>query len=226
MEHGSEAVVFDMDGVIVDSEVYWEPEKETIIEEALVCDDDKDEVSPEDLTGINVLDQYELLSERGYEMAVTEDEYFDLYDSRAEAIYTEKVSLTDGFDYLLNEIRERGLKTAISTSSFPSWVEMVLERFELEDSFDVVVSADEIDVEGKPEPDIYEYVASELGVDPEDCIVVEDSETGIESARRSGAYCIGYSASGDPDHLENADEVARDPGSLRDAVVSKIEDAT
>jgi HAD superfamily hydrolase (TIGR01509 family) len=215
------AVVFDMDGVIVDSERYWEGVMEAVIEEAVTDSD----VTPADLTGVNVLDQHAMLAERDA-VSVDRDAYFDLYDRKARSIYTERASLMDGFHHLLDALRDRGLALALVTSSFPEWVEMVFERFDLDGRFDAVVSAAELDRPGKPEPDIYEHAAAELGVDPGECVVVEDSESGATAAHRAGAYVVGYQP--DPDSgqdLSVADEVVGGPEELRERLLAVVGDA-
>lgn len=215
------AVVFDMDGVIVDSEQYWEAVMREVIAEAV---EDPD-VTPADLTGVNVHDQYEMLAARDA-VSVSKDAYFDLYDRKAAAIYTERADLMAGFHDLLDALRARGTRLAVSTSSFPAWVELVFDRFDLHGRFDAVVSAADLDVPGKPEPDIYERVAADLGVEPSDCVVVEDSESGATAAHRAGAYVVGYRGdagkAGTPD-LSVADEVVDGPVELRRRLLSLVE---
>ena len=205
-----------MDGVVVDSERYWDEIKPEILDAALVSA----EVSPDEVTGMNVLDQYDHLSER-FEVRVSREEYFDLYDEHAETVYTERSELMDGFRDLLDALDDRGAAVALVSSSFPHWIEMVLERFDLGDAFDEVVSAEDLDAASKPEPDIFLHAADRLGIDPERCVVVEDSEHGVEAARNAGMRCVGYrtDVNGGQD-LSRADEVVEGPGELREAVLS------
>ncbi|GAD51470.1 hypothetical protein MBEHAL_0230 [Halarchaeum acidiphilum MH1-52-1] len=213
-----EAVVFDMDGVIVDSERYWVAEVAEILDVAVPDAD----VDPESVVGINVYDQYDLLADE-YDVAVTREEYFDLFDRHADTVYTESATLTDGFHDLVAEIRACDLPIGLVTSSFPQWVELVFERFDLGDAFDVVVTAGDEDVPGKPEPDLYELAAGRLGVDPNGMLVVEDSEHGVDAASAAGAHVVGYQhgASADMDHGA-ADAVATDPDSFRERVLETL----
>ncbi|GGM64608.1 HAD superfamily hydrolase (TIGR01509 family) [Halarchaeum rubridurum] len=213
-----EAVVFDMDGVVVDSERYWVEELSDILATAVPDAD----VEPESVVGINVYDQYDLLADE-HDVAVTREEYFDLFDQHAATVYTERAALTDGFHDLLAELRARDLPVALVTSSFPNWVDMVFERFDLRDAFDVVVTAAEEDVPGKPEPDLYELAAARLGVAPGDLLVVEDSEHGVAAADAAGAYVVGYQhgASAGMAH-DGADVVATDPGAFRARILDAL----
>ncbi|GAA0298770.1 HAD family phosphatase [Halarchaeum salinum] len=213
-----EAVVFDMDGVIVDSERYWIEEVAGILATAVPDAD----IDPESVVGINVYDQYDMLA-ADYDVAVTREEYFDLFDRHATTVYTEKAMLTDGFHDLLAEIGARDRPVGLVTSSFPNWVELVFERFDLADAFDVVVTAGDEDVPGKPEPDLYELAADRLGVAPSDLLVVEDSEHGVAAADAAGAYVVGYQygASAGMEHV-GADVIATDPETFRTRVLDAL----
>ncbi|AKH98126.1 HAD-superfamily hydrolase [Halanaeroarchaeum sulfurireducens] len=215
------AVVFDMDGVIVDTEQYWVEEEAAILDEALPADHD---VDPHDITGINVHEQYEMLSGE-YEMQVDREEYFDLFDAKAESVYA-RADLLEGFHDLLDALDERDLPLGVCTSSYPRWIEIVFESNDLQDRFDAVLSAAEEPVPGKPEPDLYERVADELGVEPEEMLVVEDSANGVAAAAAAGAYTIAYAANAHDgiDHSP-ADEVIDSAERLRERVLALVDGA-
>lgn len=214
------AVVFDMDGVIVDTEQYWIEAEEGILAAALP---DGHGVDPHDITGINVHDQYDMLAE-DHDLQVSREEYFDLFDREAEGVY-EKADLMPGFHDLLSAIENRGLPLGLATSSYPRWIDIVFEAHDLDGRFDVVLSAANLDGPGKPEPLIYETVAQRLGVDPTETVVVEDSETGIAAAAGSGATTLAYAPDGTDDGTDRspADEVLTGPELLREAVLSRLE---
>ncbi|MFB6154228.1 MAG: HAD family hydrolase [Halodesulfurarchaeum sp.] len=182
-----ESVVFDMDGVIVDTEQYWIEEEWDILDAALPEGHD---VEPHDITGINVHEQYELLSE-SYEMQIDEEEYFERFDQVAARVY-ERADPMPGLHELLSSLASRGVLLGLCTSSYPRWIEIVFETHDLQDAFDVVVSAAELDAPGKPEPDVYLEVADRLDVAPDAMVVIEDSENGIQAAASAGAYTIAY----------------------------------
>jgi HAD superfamily hydrolase (TIGR01509 family) len=210
------AVVFDMDGVLVESETYWTEEMHDIIDAAYPPEA---EVTPADLTGVSIYDQYDTFGAE-YDMRVDRDAYFELYDAVAESIYLEKADVTACAADLVRELRDAGLPVGLATSSFPQWVEWVLERMGLEGVFDVEVLAPELDEPGKPEPYVYETAAERLGVDATDCLVVEDSASGIEAAARAGAYVLAYRApdsDGEQD-VSRADEVLEGPAELCERV--------
>ncbi|AGB39553.1 HAD family hydrolase [Natronococcus occultus] len=213
------AVLFDMDGVLVDSEDYWvEFQREEILP-AAVPDEDIDVA---EVSGMNYAEIYDYLEEE-YGTAISREEYLQKFEEAAETLYTERVELLEGTHELLAELDERGVTTAVVSSSPHDWIGMVLERFELEDAFDRVISAEEIDGSSKPAPDVFEYAAEEVGVSTDDCVVVEDSENGIEAADRADTIVVAYriDAHGDIDYSP-ADRVADSPAEVRESVLELV----
>ncbi|WP_246045825.1 HAD family hydrolase [Halorussus ruber] len=207
----SKAVLFDMDGVIVNSERYWvEIEEEEILPSAVEGSADTSET-----TGMNFREIYDYLEERN-EMTASKDEFVKRYEEAARDIYGEKVDLQEGFRDLVTELRESGRTVALVSSSPHDWINRMLDRFDLREAFDRVVSAEEIDGKGKPEPDVYEYAAEQVGVAPEECVAVEDSANGVESAKRAGMQAVGFRNESDDElDLSAADAVAESPEELR-----------
>ena len=205
-----EAVLFDMDGVVVDSESYWVAREEDFFEE-VVPDADVEEI-----TGMNYREVYEYVEEH-YGVSVEREAFLGWYEDTAEEVYGERASLMDGFPDLAGDLRAAGAHVALVTSSPQDWYEIVLERFDLEGAFDATVSAEEVE-RGKPAPDVYEHAAGTLGVDPADCVAVEDSANGAKAAVDAGMACIGYRPDGSD--LPEADRVVHGPDELREALFS------
>lgn len=209
------AVLFDMDGVIVDSERYWIETEETEILPEVVPDQG---VEVAEITGRPYKEIYTYLDEN-YEVAVTRERFLELFDEAAERIYGEEIELMDGFQQLCADIRETGASIALVTSSPHHWLEIALDRFGLE--FDAVVSADDVSA-GKPAPDVYQRAAREVDEEPADCIAVEDSTTGARSATAAGAFCIGYTGVHDGLDREIPDVITTTPAELRAALFERL----
>jgi len=205
-----DAVCFDMDGVVVDSEHHWIPlENDRIFPTAV-----DGSVEAEEISGMNVEDLYDHLDGE-YDTTVDATEFVALYDEVAEELYTERVELMEGFHDLFAWLDESDTPVALVSSSPHRWIDLVLDRFDL--TFDVVVSAEDIDGHGKPEPAIYRRAADRLGVGPADCVAVEDSVHGATAAVRAGMYCLGYrGGERSGQDLSPADALVAGPEALRE----------
>jgi HAD superfamily hydrolase (TIGR01509 family) len=182
-----EAVIFDMDGVIVDSELHWKT-LEGFFLQSLVQGWSAEAQSK--IIGLSLGALYTMLVD-DYNLDKPKAEFFALYNEMARDIYEQRAALLPGFSDLLAGLRESGIALALASSSPMAWINMVLDRFNLRGEFSVIVSADELGGEGKPSPAIYLLTAQKLGVAPERCAVIEDSRNGVLSAKRAGMYCIG-----------------------------------
>jgi HAD superfamily hydrolase (TIGR01509 family) len=205
-----------MDGVLVDSEDYWvEREREDIFP-TVVADGP---IPPAEIAGMNYREMFEYLDDH-YDVTVDRDTFLGMFDRTAREIYTEDAALLPGVKPLLSDLAADGHPTAIVSSSPPEWIDLVVDRFDL-DAFDAVISAETVD-RGKPAPDVYAYAAETLAVDPDDCIAVEDSEHGVEAAVRAGMTVIGYRSGADEDvDLSAADVVVETPDALRGAILDR-----
>ena len=213
------AVLFDMDGVLVDSEDYWVDFQREQVHPETVPDADVDLA---ETSGMNFREIYDSL-EAEYSTAISREEWIERFEAAAEEIYRDRVEALEGLHDLLAELDDRGVTTALVSSSPRDWIGMVVERFDLEGAFDEVISADDIDAASKPAPDVYEHAAREVELPPEECVAVEDSENGVEAASRAGTTVIAYriGAHGDID-LSPADVVVETPGELREAVLRSV----
>jgi HAD superfamily hydrolase (TIGR01509 family) len=208
-----DAVLFDMDGVLVDSERFWHAfEDEWVFAEATAGTPTREEI-----TGRNYRENYDYLTET-YGTTVSKEEYVARYDEHAmEVVYGDGVTLMDGAEELFDDLR-RKVRVAIVSSAPQAWIGVVRDRFDL-DPLDLVLSAEDIDGPGKPEPDVYEHAAAELGVSPGNCVVVEDSHAGVLAATGAGMHCLGYRTAQNQDtDLSAADEVVEGPAELRTAL--------
>jgi len=217
MSDAPTAVCFDMDGVLVQSEDHWHTiERERIL--PTVAPDDDIPLSA--ITGRDYTEVYPELDER-YELAVSREEYERLFAEAGREIYREHATMLDGVDGLLGDLREAGVSLALTTSAPWAWIDVIEDRFGLLRHFDAAISAQDIDGPGKPEPDIYERGAAELGVDPSDCWAVEDSTAGARAAVAAGMTTVGFVGDGAETDLSMVHELASDAAELRAALRGK-----
>jgi beta-phosphoglucomutase len=123
---------------------------------------------------------------------------------------------------LLQQAREMGCKVALATMSRCQQAQRVLEILALQDVFDFVATRDDVE-NGKPDPEIYDLVASELGVAPSECLVIEDSPSGVQAALAAGMHVIAVSTPFTRERLHQtpllpSEYIVDDPATLIEAV--------
>lgn len=203
------AVIFDLDGVIVNTEKYWNAAEKEIYADATGSEN----IEIDELAGMSIVNTYEHLAEN-YNIDISEEEFFQMYEDRAEKVYMEKAELMPGFKDLVKDLRSRDLKIGMATGSY--WPDYVIKRFNLD--LDAKSDSNLVDGDGKPEPETYQIAIEQLDVEPEETVAVEDTDSGIKSAKGAGLYCIAYSGS-DGQSLKQADEVVHSPEELRERLL-------
>lgn len=182
------AVVFDMDGVIVDSEAQWKSlEGKYFRELAPAWTKEHDERA----VGMGVEDIHRFLTEH-LGVKIDKQEFLAHCDVTAKKVYGEHVECAPGFLELALELKHLGIKTAIASSSPERWIKLVVERFHLSPLLDTVVSADDVGGRTKPNPDIYLEVAARFKLPTAECLAIEDSALGLLAAKRAGYKTAAY----------------------------------
>ncbi len=119
-------------------------------------------------------------------------------------IYAPIITPQPGLKEFLAEAERNGLKSAVGSSGYRVNVDFVLERCDIARYFSAIVAGDEV-TRCKPDPEIYLTAASKLGLRPEECVVFEDAEAGIESAKRAGIKVVALATTFSREFLEKSD---------------------
>ena len=203
---GFQAVLFDMDGVMVDSEARWKDAERPFFREIAPGWREQDF---EATVGLGVVDLYHFLKRR-YPIKLTLRAFLDRCDELALEVYGRRVRIAWGLKPLLRALARKGTPVALASSSPRHWIRIVLDRFELQPHFKAIVSADDVGGEGKPSPAIYRRALGLLGAPPSRCATVEDSTYGVLAAKRAGIFCIGLrNGTNDDQDFRLADVEAR-----------------
>lgn len=184
------AVIFDMDGVLLDSEAAYRRVREGFLASLGV------EVSPEEhdmLAGSSTKQERKLFAqwwERSHGTPID----FDAFDRADQAYWRAhpidyRAIMNPGVPETLAELAELGYRLALASSSPKDHIAEVLEICGLRGFFEVVESGDELK-QSKPNPEIYLLTLEKLGLSADACCAVEDSDPGITAARRAGLYTI------------------------------------
>ncbi|MEK4563156.1 HAD family phosphatase [Alkalihalobacillus sp. FSL R5-0424] len=200
------AFIFDMDGVIVNSEPHHvEVEIATAKRYgATITEDDLAEY-----TGMVSEDMWGRVKEKHSLTGEIKDILAHAHSEKLKRLKESDLTPIEGIPGLMQKLSERKIPMAVASSSPREYIEAVLQKFNIEDHFTSVISGEEVN-QGKPAPDIYLETAAVLGIDPKDCVVLEDSHNGARAAKSAGMTCIGYAApdAGEQD-LSIADTVVR-----------------
>ncbi len=210
------AVIFDMDGVLVDnSEIHnrtWQ----------MICRKYGKDISTNEIRsifgGTNKIFVSRLLGkndEKDINAIAIEKEA--LY----RKLYEETIQLPEGLLNLLIELKTYKIPMAVATSAPTENMDFVLDKLNIRNYFDVLV--DETYVKrGKPDPEIYLITAKKLGLKPQQCVVIEDSVFGIQSALAAGMKVVGITSTFSVDKINQADIIIK---SFREINVEKIKSA-
>ena len=180
------AVLWDMDGTLIDSEPYWMLSEARLATQYGGTWTEKDALQ---LIGNDLFHSSDFLRNKfGIEDMNTREVIDRLTGEVIEQLRT-KLPWRPGALELLVELKKAGIKTALVTMSMRAMALTVAEQIDFQ-AFDVVVAGDDV-THGKPHPEPYLRAAELLGVAPEDCLAFEDSPTGLASAEAAGCHAIG-----------------------------------
>lgn len=183
------AVIFDMDGVIADSEYFNIKAKHVILHNAGV---EVDWHYHDKFLGTTHEYMWTKMKEEFPQLKEEVRYYIDLWvKTRKELIKEECLKPMPGVVDLIHGLKEKDLKLAVASSSLKEDIMENMDTFGITDCFDAFVSGSECE-NGKPDPEIFLKAAKALGKDPKECTVVEDSTAGVAAAKAAGMRCIGY----------------------------------
>jgi len=185
----TKAVIFDMDGVIIDSELLGDQHRKEYFSKYGVTFPDG---YFEQLRGLPPKPYYAKIV-KDFKLPLTIDDFIEhAKKDFIDFLKTQKdLKPVPGVKQLIIQLRDKGYKVAVASSANPKRVEFLIKQFNMEKLFDVVTNSDNV-MHGKPAPDIYLYTAKLLQVEPAFCLVIEDAKNGVEAAKAAGMKVIGF----------------------------------
>ncbi len=197
-----EAAIFDLDGVLVDSEPAHHAATQRLIAPNVVTEEEYAL-----FVGVSVEWYANWLIER-FELDEPAEALISRYDALVtEQLYSHPLPALEGALELLETIRRQGLPLAVASQSRPGWVQATLEGADLQRHFDRIVTSEAV-TQAKPAPDIYLHTAELLGVRATACLALEDSVPGVQAARAAEMFVVQtQQASSAVERQPGADEV-------------------
>jgi len=171
------AVIFDLDGVLADSEPWWNKIDAKLLAEYGVAYRGE---YHRDVLGVNYRLAIEFYKKK-FGISAPTEELMRRRGEIAAEFFASHVGLFPSTKCVLEDLREMKVRLALATSSVSASARPFLDRHQITKFFEVVITGDEIE-RGKPEPDIYLCAAKKLGVSADECLVIEDSLSGIAAA--------------------------------------------
>ncbi len=210
---GFQAVLWDMDGVIVDTyEGHFLSWKQSLEE----VGQSFNEETFRETFGMN----NRLIMAHVFGRELEEDFIWKVGD-RKEEIFREdikgKVQALPGVREWLAQFKAMGLKQAVASSAPQANIDALLDELKIRDYFQVEVSASKL--AGKPDPAVFLLAAEKLGVDPRACLVIEDSIAGVEAAKRAGCKCLAVLTTNPAEKLGRADRIVQDLSLFSDSML-------
>ncbi|HEY6205894.1 MAG TPA: HAD family phosphatase [Chthoniobacterales bacterium] len=178
MPHPFHAVIFDLDGVLADSEPSWDDIDAKLLSEYGVAYRGEHH---REVLGVSYKGSVELFK-KTFNITAPTEELMRRRGEIATEFFANKIGLFPHVKEVLEELRDMKLWLAVATSSVSASARPFLDRHQLTSFFDVIITGDEIE-RGKPAPDIYLRVAEKLRIAPEECLVIEDSLSGVGAAK-------------------------------------------
>lgn len=185
------AVIFDMDGVISDTEPFKFDAYKLVFKEefGITIEEDTERIGKHESAVMELyLHKYGLKADISDLVQKKRRTYYRLLE------HSPDVKLFKGVMKLLSFLEKEGFILGLATSSDIRSADIILNRFGLSKFFNSVVTQEDVECK-KPDPDMYLKSARELVISPIECMVFEDSPTGIEAAKRAGMWCVGFISS-------------------------------
>jgi beta-phosphoglucomutase-like phosphatase (HAD superfamily) len=183
----NKAFIFDMDGVLINSERAWGDEEHVLLED-MFGKPIAEAVS--DTIGVSIQTTYQKARDLG--ATISYQECMDRYFEGALKVLA-RAEITLGADVLVERLSALGFKLALVSSSPQRWIDQVLPKLSFADKFEYIESLFEHpELKPKPEPDGYLEALRRLSAEPKGSVILEDSNPGITAGKAAGAYTIGF----------------------------------
>ncbi|MCX5925237.1 MAG: HAD family phosphatase [Candidatus Dependentiae bacterium] len=200
------AIIFDMDGTIIDTEHIWEHATREAIarHSAIPLTVEVEKELRYKITGLNNAKACQLLIDM-FNLEVPLECLMKEKTAIAHDLYEQQVRYMEGFVAFHAKLSARTIKTAVATNAMHDTVHITDKKLNLKQFFgEHVYSISDVANIGKPSPMVYLHAAEKIGIAPEECIAIEDSAHGIQAAIHAGMFCIGFNRAGKKEQVEKS----------------------
>ncbi|MFH0837088.1 MAG: HAD family phosphatase [Candidatus Aenigmatarchaeota archaeon] len=181
------AIIFDMDGVISDTEHIHRKVNDMVLRKLgiVIGKEERDSY-----TGIPTKRGFQMILKR-YNKEHDLNRAIEMNTEKLKELISNEMEPISGAVALIENVKKAGFKIAVASSTELPLIEMILEKIGVNDKFDSIISGADLE-NPKPAPDVFLIAARELAVEPKECLVIEDSSAGAKAAKAAGMKCIGF----------------------------------
>lgn len=184
-----QAVIFDMDGVLIDSEpIYFEIERSSFAHFGARVTDEEHHT----YVGVTLESMWQQVLDK-HQLTATLEEIFAYHQHNVMQTMLAHPNLTamPSVERWLGWLHDQHVPIAVASSSPRALIDLIMDKTGLGQYFEVRMTGEEV-TNGKPAPDIFLTTAEMIGASPSNCLVIEDSRNGVQAAKSAGMRCIGY----------------------------------
>ncbi|MVN90330.1 HAD family hydrolase [Mucilaginibacter aquatilis] len=213
------AAIFDMDGTLVDNNPYHFKTWKNLFEQY-----NRVEVTPElyneKLSGVPGM----VIMREFFADDYTEEHMKEMFDAKTlqyKQDYAPYVAPVNGLERFLTELKHAGVKLAVASSATASNIDFILSKLPFKHLFDVIIDGPRVS-KAKPNPQIFLKAAEDLGVRPENCVVFEDSLSGVKAGNAAGMKVIGITTSHTGEELQPVHRVITDYSEITERDIAAL----
>lgn len=202
------AIIFDMDGTIINTEPALDLATRALLEsKGILINSEEQKKLKKQLHGIGIKVYGNLIKDT-FNLKESPEQIIFEQNILIKKFYEQEICFIDGFVDFHQKIRNFSLGSGIATNADYHTVEISRKKFNLDQFFGHhIYCVEDVNNVSKPKPDVYLHAANKLGMQAYDCIAIEDSKCGIEAAKNADMFCIGINTSRDHNNLRHADMI-------------------
>lgn len=202
------AIIFDMDGTIIDTDHIWESAtRKLILSKGVILTPELEEELSRQLRGLALIKSCQIIKD----LTKIIDPIEELIEQKSKlacSMYSEGVKFIPGFLEFHHKLKDHNIKSGIATNADDDTLNITKKALKLEQYFGGhIYNISHVNNIYKPNPALYLHAAKQLNIDPKDCIAIEDSAHGVKAAKAAGMYCIGINTSKNRNFLLESDHI-------------------